>query len=405
MGQPWGAAGNGKYQKNLKKACRRGWGEKNMRKNYRIKQREQIFSIFGANSNGLWGKLDSLRDNINFFKNPTCINIQETKLRFQGKVKLDGYQVFETVRTGMGGGLLTAVSLDISPVLISAGNEHIEMIVVQGKVGNQDIRIFNCYGPQEVTQSQRPTAEQKQVVNNFWIELEKEVISAKEAGALVVIQMDANAKVGKDVVKNDPNDMSENGKLLLEFVERQNLRILNISNKCTGVVTRDRIAGGNHEQSVIDYIVTCDSLADLLEEMMIDDERIHVLTKYSLKKRVKSDHNVMFAKFKLNYTTKKNIVRKEIFNFKDKEAQKYFNTVTSISSKLQDCFAKDNMIHENVNKYYKTLDDIFHQCFKKIRVKNKNSETKNEEKQEILNIMKEKKDLQILWKTSKCKLA
>ena len=196
MGQPWGAAGNGKYQKNLKKACRRGWGKKNMRKNYRIKQREQIFSIFGANSNGLWGKLDSLRDNINFFKNPTCINIQETKLRFQGKVKLDGYQVFETVRTGMGGGLLTAVSLDISPVLISAGNEHIEMIVVQGKVGNQDIRIFNCYGPQEVTQSQRPTAEQKQVVNNFWIELEKEVISAKEAGALLVIQMDANAKVG-----------------------------------------------------------------------------------------------------------------------------------------------------------------------------------------------------------------
>ena len=51
---------------------------------------EQIFSIFGSNANGINGKMDSLRENINFFNKPTCINIQETKLRFTGTVKLEG---------------------------------------------------------------------------------------------------------------------------------------------------------------------------------------------------------------------------------------------------------------------------------------------------------------------------
>ena len=105
----------------------------------------------------------------------------------------------------MGGGLLTAVSQDISPVLISTGNENIELIIVQGKIGNHDIRIFNCYGPQEISQSQRPAAEQQQIVNQFWVELEKEVIKAKEDGCLVLIEMDANAKVCKDVINDDPN--------------------------------------------------------------------------------------------------------------------------------------------------------------------------------------------------------
>ena len=75
--------------------------------------------------------------------------------------------------------------------------------------------------------------------------------------------MDANAKVWKEFIKDDPNNKSENGKLLLGLVERQNLRILNSSNKCARVMTRERVAGDNHERSVIDYIAY-DTLSDLL---------------------------------------------------------------------------------------------------------------------------------------------
>ena len=50
------------------------------------------------------------------------------------------------------------------------------------------------------------------------------------------------------------------------------------------------------EKSVIDYLITCDILADVLDEMLIDEEREHVLTKYASRKgsrkKVESDHNI-----------------------------------------------------------------------------------------------------------------
>ena len=75
---------------NKKNRNRRGWGKKRSRKKYNLNINEQIFTIWGSNSNGINGKMDSLKENIKFFK-PTCINIQETKLRFTGTVKLEGY--------------------------------------------------------------------------------------------------------------------------------------------------------------------------------------------------------------------------------------------------------------------------------------------------------------------------
>ena len=205
-------------------------------------------------------------------------------MRFKGIIRLEGYQIFENVRSGFGGGLLTAVSQDLSPVLVYSGSDDIELMVVQGKIGDNDIRIFNCYGPQELNQAQRPVAQQKDIINKFWVELEKEVIKAYDEGCLILIEMDANAKVGKQVINDDPHDTSENGKLLLEFVERQNLKILNADQKCSGVVTRKRVTVNRVEESIIDYIITCDILADYLDEMIVDEERQYFLTKYASRK-------------------------------------------------------------------------------------------------------------------------
>ena len=98
----------------VRKKVRRGWGGRNKRKN-------QNFTILAANANGLKGKFDSLKNSINHFK-PSCILIQESKLRNKGSLKLKGYQVFELNRQGMGGALFTAIDVDLSPVLVSAGN-------------------------------------------------------------------------------------------------------------------------------------------------------------------------------------------------------------------------------------------------------------------------------------------
>ena len=93
-------------------------------------------SLFGNNSNGLKAKMKSLRAAITIFDKPSCITIQETKLRQANFVKLDGYTVFEKQRVGLGGGLLTAIAEDLDPVLVSDGGEENEILVVQAKLGN-----------------------------------------------------------------------------------------------------------------------------------------------------------------------------------------------------------------------------------------------------------------------------
>ena len=146
------------------------------------------------------------------------MTLQETKARKLGSIHVEGYQIFENIRVGgNGGGLLTAVDQNLNPVLISTGrDEDTEILTVQAKVGTNDIRIINGYGPQE--------DDGKQEVYNFWHEVEQEVIAEKDENCFVVIQMDANAKIG---IKDDPNNVTANGKLLMDDVERHNLTIVN----------------------------------------------------------------------------------------------------------------------------------------------------------------------------------
>jgi hypothetical protein len=134
----------GKSVQKLKQT-RRGRGDRN-RKREKIQIRQ--FSILGTNSNGLKAKKTSLVNTVNHFNNPSVITVQETKLRHYGIIKLNGYQIFEMHRAGLGGGLLTAVRHELEPVLVNQCDKA-EIMVVQVKVGSKNIRIFNAYGPQE----------------------------------------------------------------------------------------------------------------------------------------------------------------------------------------------------------------------------------------------------------------
>ena len=84
----------------------------------------------------LKGKLDSLFHNIQTFK-PSCITPQETKLRFPGTVKIEGFEIFENIREGLGGGLLTAV-YGINSVLISSGYDDFEAFLVELAEGEKN---------------------------------------------------------------------------------------------------------------------------------------------------------------------------------------------------------------------------------------------------------------------------
>ena len=73
------------------------------------------------------------------------------------------------------------------------------------------------------------------------------------------------------------------------------------------------------------YIIVSEELLSHLEEMLIDEDRIHVLTKYATTKGVQrkseSDHNIMFAQFKIEVQKMKKNERVEVFDFKNPESQ------------------------------------------------------------------------------------
>ena len=201
--------------------------------------------------------------------------LQETKLYKKGQIKMDNYCVFETVRgVSEGGGLLTMVHENFEPVLIP-NTDHknsVNILVVEANLGKSRIRYINAYGVQE-----NCTIRDKM---DFYSSLDLEIENSKSNNCYLCLQMDANGKLGNEIINGDPNQMSPNGRLLLDLVTRKSLVVVNSTNKCHGTITRMRQKGKVTEKSVIDYFIVCQELYNLVITMLVDEERKHVLKRY-----------------------------------------------------------------------------------------------------------------------------
>ena len=370
---------------------RRGWGSSGRKANKSIN-----LSLFGNNANGLKAKKESLLNSMKNYDFPSCILIQETKLRTPGTFKIPGYQIFEKNRIGLGGGLLTAIDDNLSPVLISTGSIDSEILVTQILAGSQKIRIINGYGPQEQEVSEK--------ISTFWQDVEKEIINAKDDECMILIQMDANAKLGPDIIPHDPHPISNNGKLLRDVLQRQNLFCLNSHHLCEGSVTRHRKTKVGDEKAVIDFVIVCERLAGFVKKIVIDEKRENILTKYSsltgVRQKTESDHNPMYAQFDIKYTRAQSYIRHEIFDFKNVESQNMFSHKTNNSEKLRTCIKSGVPPKEAANKFYKTLEDVFYTAFKKIRIRRK--PIKGISKGEIGIKLSQKADLEKVFKNTQC---
>ena len=108
------------------------------------------------------------------------------------------------------------------------------------------------------------------------------MIAAFDANCEIVIELDTNAKLGPGVIDGDPNPQSDNGKLLIDLLSRHNLKLVNSSPFCTGLITRQRSVAGRLERSIVDYVIVSEGIGSQLEKMIIDDQRAHVLTKHAV---------------------------------------------------------------------------------------------------------------------------
>ena len=356
-----------RFKKSIKvRKTRRGRGSRN--------SKCKKLTLFGNNINGLNGKWESLLSALEYLNSPSCILVQETKIKAQFLRKIKGYEIFNKPRKGKdGGGLLTIIHNDLDPAIVPLENDSSEILVVEIHVGSQTIRVINAYGPQEY--------DCKDKISDFWLNLEQEIVRAKNSGCSVLIEMDANAKLGKNMIPNDPNDLSNNGKFLLDLLDRQNLDCLNMSRLCKGTITRHRQTILGIERSVLDYVIASKCLLSSLKEMVIDEKRELAMTKYSNAKGKRvikiSDHNTIFVQFDIKIGKLKGTsTRNEIFNFRNLEAQKVFSEVTEDNRQLEICFEGNKSPTSKMTKFFKTLDNVFHRSFKKIRISSRN-EIKN----------------------------
>ena len=247
--------------------------------------------------------------------------------------------------------------------------EKSEIMVTQINLAGFDVRIINAYGPQE--------SSQKDEILSFWHALETEIVDAKDENCGILLEMDANAKLGPSIIQGDPNEMSENGEIMFNVVKRHNLIIANTSKKCNGSITRHRTTKEKEEKSILDYVIFCEKMEPYFNEMLIDEPQNHILTRYVTTKgaikQIKSDHNILFAKFILQYNKREATIKKELFNFKNKEDQQKFYQFTSTTNKFTSCFENIGTFETKSNKFFKSLDDAFHANFKKVRIKSKST--------------------------------
>ena len=323
--------------------------------------------ILGSNSAGLLNKSESFQRTIDKF-NCGVFFVQETKVRRKNQIKIKDYIMFEHMRKDKGGGgLLTAVHKSLKPVSISEEDET-EVLVVQGNIENLKIRFINGYGPQE--------KETDEVKAKFFNRIDLEVKSCKMSGALVCMEMDANSKLGSQVIAGDPeNEQSKNGKLLMKVVEENDLVVVNGTDLCEGTITRYRKTINGEEKAVIDFFIVCRNFLKLIIKMEVDDKRVHTLTKFSNKRGdkniKKSDHNILSLLINSNWTTllKDGADRIEIYNYKNKEDFERFKEETEHNLDLKNCFEETNEdLNVSADRWLSIVNRLIQKSFKKIRI-------------------------------------
>ena len=251
--------------------------------------------MFSNNCSGLSQRKESLKNELKR-TGSLLFTLQETHLSQKGKVEIESMQIYEAIRKKEHGIMLGA-HVSLKPVLISEYSEQFEMLVVEIKVSNKSIRVITGYGPQEnvSTEERMP----------FFATLEKEIVSAKLSNSSVLIQMDTNSKMGKDMVPNDTHEQTPNGASLAGLINRNDLIVVNsLKTKVKGSTTRKRITVDGVEESIIDFVIVSLDLVKDVESLLIDEQKEYALSKIVKRKNsvqvLHSDHHVMIASLSLS---------------------------------------------------------------------------------------------------------
>ena len=115
----------------------------------------------------------------------------------------------------------------LNPILISEYSDDFDLLVIEIKIQNKEIRLITGYGPQECWNEAD--------IMPFFVALEKEIAKAELLGKAIIIEMDSNSKLGPKYIPDDPHQQSQNGRILAGILDRHSLVLVNgMKDKCIG---------------------------------------------------------------------------------------------------------------------------------------------------------------------------
>ena len=320
--------------------------------------------------------------------------LQETKLKPNEKIEcasLNEYQVYYLSRQeSQGGGIALGVDRNLKSTLIKEGTDETEALSVKVFLDKMEVRAITAYGPQENALKEKKL--------KSWEFLEEEVNCAELEGDGLILQMDGNLHAGSNLNRNDPNKQNNNGFLFCEFLARNpQLIVVNTLDLCEGLITRKRVLENNTEEAILDYFIVNERMRIFLRKMIIDEEKqFNLLNLAQLKKNkriIETDHNGLVLEMELD-VGKVKPEREEMFNLRNKSCQEAFFAETETNQELIHCFKTDFPLKIQSLKWKKSLNNVLHKCFRKIRVVKKKTISKTD------NLLKErvqlKKEMKLL---------
>ena len=241
--------------------------------------------LYSININGMNSKFDSFIRILSILS-PDIITICELKTSqlslLRVKLKEQNYKMMIQPQSGMA--IVAKQKLEMVNVTAC---DHPNILSASFTYQDIRIRLIAVYGLQE-----NADATERE---NFYDELNIEIEHCTVSDENPLISGDLNAKLGKENV--GVCALSPNGKLLLEAVNKYNLKVLNFSDKCNGKWTRTRMKNDVLEESVLDYVITNNCLVSKLESITIDESKTYTPFRTSKDKQTYSDHNAIISKF------------------------------------------------------------------------------------------------------------
>ena len=242
-----------------------------------------------ANCRGIKGKKDSLKEIVESI-NPDIIVLNETMYKKNEKTNLKTYKSYVNNREEKSGGgieILVRKNIENKTIKISEGGTGIEELTIRTESKKRAINIISLYGKIEGRES-------KENIQKQFSHLKELIERIEHNGEDYILIGDLNAKIGcgKEGIDGNNKEQNEAGKALLRLEQATQGVIINKTTKCKGKWTRVNTKNEN-EKSILDYVMTNESVYDDIIEMKIDEEKLYRLTKYKGKEIKETDHNTM----------------------------------------------------------------------------------------------------------------